>query len=50
MLLPTPQAEYVVCVGCGSKGADEKSEGVMTYAEYVAAELDSQAMRYILQS
>ncbi|MDE7015958.1 MAG: hypothetical protein K2P65_00080 [Lachnospiraceae bacterium] len=37
-------ALMLVCVGCGSKGADEKSEGVMTYAEYVAAELDSQVV------
>ena len=37
------------CVGCGtptddSSGADVKSEGVMTYAEYVAAPLDSQVV------
>ena len=36
-------------VGCGSKSssaddADVKSEGVMTYAEYAAAELDSQVV------
>lgn len=35
-------------VGCGSKRADgeadTKSEGVMTYAEYVAAELDTQVV------
>lgn len=35
-------------VGCGSKKtdgeADTKSEGVMTYAEYVAAELDTQVV------
>lgn len=34
--------------GCGSKdggdGADAKSEGVMTYEEYVAAELDSEVV------
>ena len=37
------------CVGCGtpagdSSGADVKSEGVMTYADYVAAPLDSQVV------
>ena len=38
------------CVGCGSKSeganeaADVKSEGVMTYAEYVAAELDTEVV------
>lgn len=36
------------CVGCGSpsddSGADVKSEGVMTYAEYVAAPVDSQVV------
>lgn len=36
------------CVGCGSKatdgGADEKSEGVMTYEEYAAAELDTEVV------
>ena len=32
-------------IGCGqSNGADEKSEGVMTYAEYVAAPLDSEVV------
>lgn len=35
-------------VGCGAKGndaaADEKSEGVMTYEEYVAAELDTEVV------
>ena len=39
----------IACVGCGSsKGSDNaedvKSEGVMTYAEYVAADLDSQVV------
>lgn len=40
----------LACVGCGSKkdGAsadgDVKSEGVMTYAEYVAAELDTEVV------
>ena len=29
---------------CGADKADEKSEGVMTYAEYAAAELDSQVV------
>ena len=36
------------CVGCGSKeeaaAQDTKSEGVMTYEEYVAAELDSEVV------
>ena len=38
------------CVGCGSSGgnsaggADAKSEGVMTYAEYAAAELDTEVV------
>lgn len=34
------------CVGCGgsSADADAKSEGVMTYEEYVAAELDSEVV------
>ncbi len=35
------------CAGCGSSGkddADVKSEGVMTYAEYVAAPLDSEVV------
>ncbi len=37
------------CVGCGtpkedSSDADVKSEGVMTYAEYAAAELDTQVV------
>lgn len=39
------------CVGCGSKGtdnsadtADVKSEGVMTYAEYVEAPMDSEVV------
>ena len=37
----------ITCVGCGSsKGSDNaedvKSEGVMTYAEYVAADLDTE--------
>ena len=35
------------CVGCGSSGggdSDEKSEGVMTYDEYVAAELESEVV------
>ena len=32
--------------GCGSKdaGTDEKSEGVMTYEEYMAAPLDSEVV------
>lgn len=40
----------VICVGCGSSGADSKgaddakSEGVMTYAEYEAAALDSEVV------
>ena len=42
-----------LCVGCGSKDsgsdqadavADVKSEGVMTYAEYMAAELDTEVV------
>ena len=37
-----------VCVGCGSKqtGSDEdvKSEGVMSYAEYAAADLDTEVV------
>ena len=38
------------CVGCGSSGgssaggADAKSEGVMTYAEYAAAELETEVV------
>ena len=37
------------CVGCGSKkdstdAADVKSEGVMTYAEYIAADLDTEVV------
>lgn len=35
------------CVGCGgsaSSGADVKSEGVMTYEEYVAAELNTEVV------
>ena len=34
------------CVGCGGSTADAdvKSEGVMTYDEYVAAELDSEVV------
>ena len=38
------------CVGCGSSGGssagngDAKSEGVMTYAEYVAAELETEVV------
>ena len=39
----------LVCTGCGSNGGtgndtDEKSEGVMTYEEYVAAALDSEVV------
>lgn len=40
----------LACVGCGSKkeepagDADVKSEGVMTYAEYAAAELDTEVV------
>lgn len=35
----------LMCVGCAaSEDADAKSEGVMTYEEYVAAELDSQVV------
>lgn len=40
----------IACVGCGSKGesandaADVKSEGVMTYEEYMAAELDTEVV------
>lgn len=38
----------LVCVGCGSKeeggDADVKSEGVMTYAEYAAAELQTEVV------
>ena len=35
----------LACVGCGgSADADVKSEGVMTYDEYVAAELDSEVV------
>ena len=30
--------------GCKSKNVDEKSEGVMTYAEYVAAKMDSEVV------
>ena len=36
------------CVGCGnsgdSKDSDKKSEGVMTYAEYAAADLDTEVV------
>lgn len=46
LLLTTVLA--VSLVGCGGTGtkdtADVKSEGVMTYAEYVAADLDSQVV------
>ena len=46
LLLTTVLA--VSLVGCGSTGtkdtADVKSEGVMTYAEYVAADLDSEVV------
>ncbi len=37
----------LACVGCGSKGSDDtdtKSEGVMTYEEYVAADLDTEVV------
>ena len=43
-------AMVFACVGCGSNGgsgsgdADAKSEGVMTYDEYVAAALDSEVV------
>lgn len=43
-------ALVLTCVGCGSKGgnsagdADAKSEGVMTYEEYAAAELNSEVV------
>lgn len=42
-------AMVFTCVGCGSNGgdggnSDEKSEGVMTYAEYVAADIDSEVV------
>lgn len=43
-------AMVFACVGCGSNGgsnskdADAKSEGVMTYAEYVAADIDSEVV------
>lgn len=45
MLLLTLTLAFA-CAGCGSKGGDEdkKSEGVMTYEEYVAAELESQVV------
>ena len=32
------------CVGCGASGEDKKSEGVMTYDEYVSAALDSEVV------
>ncbi len=36
------------CIGCGSKdsagGEDTKSEGVMTYEEYMAADLESEVV------
>lgn len=38
----------LTCAGCGSSGkggaSEKKSEGVMTYAEYVAAELDTEVV------
>ena len=42
-------ALVIACTGCSSSGksagdTDKKSEGVMTYAEYVAAPLDSQVV------
>ena len=39
-------AMVLACVGCGSNGgdADAKSEGVMTYDEYVAADLDTEVV------
>ena len=39
-------AMVFACVGCGSNGgdADKKSDGVMTYDEYVAAALDSEVV------
>lgn len=43
-------ALMAVCVGCGSSGGDSagaedaKSEGVMTYAEYVAADIDTEVV------
>lgn len=39
-------AMVFACVGCGSNGGDTdaKSEGVMTYDEYVAAALDSEVV------
>lgn len=47
MLLMT-LALVFACVGCGSakedSAADEKSEGVMTYEEYVAADLDTEVV------
>ncbi|MBO5166694.1 MAG: hypothetical protein J6B90_08885 [Lachnospiraceae bacterium] len=32
------------CVGCGGGDTDKKSEGVMTYEEYVAAAMDSEVV------
>lgn len=45
-LLLLAGALAVLCAGCGngSGGADKKSEGVMTYEEYVAADLESQVV------
>ncbi|MCM1122978.1 MAG: hypothetical protein NC416_10370 [Eubacterium sp.] len=40
-------ALVLTCAGCGSKGdsgADEKSEGVMTYDEYAAAAIDTEVV------
>lgn len=37
-------ASLAACGQTGQKNADAKSEGVMTYAEYAAAELDSQVV------
>ena len=45
-LLLLAGALAVLCAGCGngSGDADKKSEGVMTYEEYVAADLESQVV------
>ncbi len=34
----------LILVNCAGSGADTKSEGVMTHAQYVAAPLDSQVV------
>ncbi len=38
------------CIGCGKDGGDEKSEGVMTYEEYMAVPTGDEQQQVVIEA